>query len=140
MPAERLLRLVTPSKKFAKVKCLCVWPGAHALGEPRDRTAQCNQNAVPLASLASPPSLLRDTAGHFTAKSDSCTAITISTNLPAQTSLGPNLPPVSSHSLIFISYPFCLSHCPIFPLSYLHWPQLRHKLDSQEVLSIGAWQ
>ncbi|KAK9953554.1 hypothetical protein ABG768_017538, partial [Culter alburnus] len=71
MPAERLLRLVTPSKKFAEVKCLCDWPGAHALTEPRDRTAQCNQTAVPLASPGSPPSLLRDTACHFTAKSDS---------------------------------------------------------------------
>lgn len=98
MPAERLLQIVAPSEMFAMVKCLCVWPVAHTLMEPRDWTAQCNQTAVPLASPGSPPPQLRDTAGHFTAKSDSCTAITISANLPAHTSLTPNLLPVSSHS------------------------------------------
>lgn len=122
MPAEHLLRSVAPSKKFAKVKCLCVWPGAHALAEPRDRTAQCNQTAVPLASPGSPPSLLRDTAGHFTAKSDSCTAITISTNLPAHTSLSPNLPPVSSHSprtYLPLAHFYLIS---ILSLSLLYFP------------------
>lgn len=108
--------------------------------ESRDRTARCNHSNVPLALVVSQPSPLRDTAGHFTAKSDSCTAITISANLPAHTSPAPNLPPVSlaAHlppSLVFISNPFGLS---FIPISYLPRPQLLAKLDSCEVLSVGA--
>lgn len=61
-----------------------------------DSSMQSDCCSISFTWLSAPPA-----AGHgrpFTAKSDSCTAITISANLPAHTSLTPNLLPVSSHS------------------------------------------